>query len=288
MIESNEASFERDVLDASRTVAVLVDFWAPWCAPCRSLGPLLERLEQEYGGRFKLVKVDSDANPGLAARFAVRSIPYVIAFLDGEKSDSFVGALAEGQLRAFIDGAVPSLAERERRRAHGLAASGDSAGAAAAFRAAIALDDGLRAARLDLAELLLERMPPVEPAPLAEAVALLEPLGPPERGDDRQRALGMRLEALQAAAGGAPLVELRARVAAAPDDLRARYDLARRLIAERAYAPALDELIGIIARDRRFDDDAARRLMLSVFELAAGDPQLVSIYRRRLSALLNR
>ena len=288
MIESGESSFERDVLDASRTQPVLVDFWAPWCAPCRALGPLLERLESDYGGRFRLVKVDSDANPELSARYRVRSIPTVIAFVDGEASDSFVGALPEGPLRAFIDRTIPGPAERERRRALALLGAGDRTAATVALRAAIALQPELAAARLDLADVLLEGMPPVDDARLAEASATLEPLGPAGRGDERHRALGTRLEALRAAVDAAPLDVLRARAAEQPDDLEAKYALAQRLVAERAYPEALERLLEIIARDRRFGDDAARRLMLSVFELAAADAPLVSAYRRRLSALLNR
>ncbi len=288
MIESDESSFQRDVLDASRTQPVLVDFWAPWCGPCRALGPLLERLETDYGGRFRLVKVDSDANPGLSARYRVRSIPYVIAFVDAEAIDSFVGALPEGQLRAFIDRAIPGPAERERRRARALLDAGDRSAAAEALRAAIALQPALATARLDLADLLLDGMPPVDEARLVEASTVLEPLGPADRGEERHRALGARLEALRASAGAAPLDVLRARVAAAPDDLAAKFALAQRLVAERAYAEALELLVEIIARDRRYADDAARRLMLSVFELAAADAPLVSSYRRRLSAVLNR
>ncbi len=288
MIESDESSFERDVLDASRSQPVLVDFWAPWCAPCRALGPLLERLESEYDGRFRLVKVDSDANPALSARYRVRSIPFVIAFVDGEAIDSFVGALPEGELRAFIDRAIPGPAERERRRARTLFDAGDRAGAVAALRAAIALQPELVAARLDLVDILLEGMPPVDEARLAEVSATLDPLGPASRGDDRHRALLARLESLRAVAGAAPLDVLQGRVGAQPDDLAARFALAQRLVAERAYAEALEQLLEIIARDRRFGDDAARRLMLSVFDLAAADAPLVSAYRRRLSALLNR
>ncbi len=288
MIESDDSSFERDVVDASRVQPVLVDFWASWCAPCRALGPLLERLETEYGGRFRLVKVDSDANPGLSGRYRVRSIPYVIAFIDGEVSDSFVGALPEGQLRAFIDRAIPGPAERERRRARALLDAGDRTAAAGALRAAIALQPELAAARLELADVLLEGMPPVDDTRLAEVSTVLEPLGPADRGDERHRALGARLEALRATAGAAPPDVLRARVAEAPGDLAAKYALAQRLVAERAYADALEQLIEIIARDRRYGDDAARRLMLSVFELAAADAPLVSAYRRRLSAVLNR
>src|SRR5487761_2204903 len=109
MVDVDEAAFAREVLEASQATPVLVDFWAPWCAPCRTLGPLLERLEAQYAGRFKLVKVDSDANGALAARYQVRSIPYVIAVSGGAVVDSFVGALPERQLRDFIERVAPRV-----------------------------------------------------------------------------------------------------------------------------------------------------------------------------------
>jgi len=289
MIEADESSFQRDVLDASRAIAVLVDFWAPWCAPCRALGPLLERLEQSYEGRFKLVKVDSDANAELAARYQVRSIPYVLAFKDGAAVDGFVGALPEGQLRAFIERVMPGPAENERRKALALIEAGQFDAAAAALRAAIELDPAGSAARLDLAELLLDRLPPpLDEARLAEAASVLAAVARADRGDARLRAIEARLSALRSAASLAPVQALLAQIAADPHDLAARFDLAQRYVAEREFGAALDQLLEIVARDRRFRDDAARRLMLSVFELAASAPELVSTYRRRLSALINR
>ena len=134
MLNTSGDTFQRDVLDASRELPVLVDFWAPWCGPCRVLGPMLEKLETVYGGRFRLVKVDSDRNPDLAAQFGVRSIPYVVAFSDGKPVNAFVGALPETQLRAFIDKVIPDPSEIQRRKAARLLAAGDSAGAASYIR----------------------------------------------------------------------------------------------------------------------------------------------------------
>src|SRR5579862_7467767 len=111
MLEIDEAQFEREVLDTSVSLPVLVDLWAPWCGPCQALGPLLEQLEGSYGGRFRLVKINIDSSPGVAARFQVRSIPYVLAFLDGHVVDAFVGVLPEPQLRQFLDRVLPSASE---------------------------------------------------------------------------------------------------------------------------------------------------------------------------------
>ncbi len=289
MIEVDEGSFEHEVLDASHHGPVLADFWAPWCGPCRALGPLLERLEASYEGRFKLVKVNSDATPELSARYGVRSIPYVIAFVDGEVVDSFVGALPEGQLRAFLDRVIPGPAQLERRRALRLVEQGQFEAGATALRAAIAHDPASDRARLDLAELLIERMPPpVAPARLREAENLLAAVGARARSEPRWQALDMRLSSLRSVASLPASETLQKRVAADPGDLDARLQLAQQYIAQRQPQAALEQLLEIIARDRKFGDDAPRRMVLSIFELLPDQPQLVSTYRRRLSALLNR
>jgi putative thioredoxin len=289
MVEADQVTFRHDVLDASQQVPVLVDFWAPWCGPCRALGPLLENLEQAYAGRFRLVKVNSDQNPELAAEYQVRSIPYVIAFDGGKAIDSFVGALPEADLRVFIDGVIPGSAELERRKAQQHLQRGELDAAASALRAAVALDPASTRARLDLAELLLERLPPpADGARLAEAQDQLAAVGAGERSDRRWRALDTRLSGLRSAASLPALAELQARVEAEPSDLKARLELAQQHIAQRQLQAALDQLLEIVGRNRAFGDDVARRTMLSVFDLAADQPRLVSSYRRRLSALINR
>jgi putative thioredoxin len=289
MVEIGQTAFEREVIEASRDAPVLVDFWAPWCGPCRVLGPMLERLEREYAGRFRLVKINSEENADLAAQFRVRSIPYVVAFADGEPVDAFVGALPEPRLREFIDRLLPNPAEVQRRKAHQLAEAGQPEQAVAAMRAALALDPGAPQAQLDMAELLLERLPaPVEPARIAEAEQALGAVAPKLREDPRWKALSTRLASLKGAASGADGQLLRTRVAGDPADLQARLDLAQWHIARREFEPALAQLIEVVERDRAFGDDAGRRTMLSVFELAAREPQLVSAYRKRLAAALNR
>jgi putative thioredoxin len=287
MVEVTESAFEREVLAASAEVPVVVDFWAPWCGPCRMLGPVLERLEESYSGRFKLVKVNSDESPELAARYGVRSIPYVIAFRGGEAVDSFVGALPEGQVRAFLDGVIPSPAELERLKALRLTQQGDLDGAAGALRAALALDPSHDRARLDLAELLIERMPsPVDPARLSEAESQLAAVRPAARSEARWQALSMRASSLRSAASLPSTEALQERVAGDPGDIQSRLELARQFVAERQLQPALEQLLQILARDRK--DGAARRMILSIFELMPDQPQVVSLYRRKLSALINR
>lgn len=281
-MDTTLATFEKDVIAASTLAPVLVDFWAPWCGPCRTLGPMLERLEAEYGGKWKLVKVNVDENQELAAHFQVRSIPHVIAFADGRPVDQFVGVLAEGQLRAFLDRLVPDGAEAARRAALAALAEGRRDEAYDALKATLAYDPGYDDARMDLIEMLLEDQR------IDDARAEVELLSPKTTQgiDARFNALKTRLDAVDAAADLPPTDALEARVAADPADLEARFDLASALIARRQYAGALEHLLEIVKRDRSFREDIGRKTMLSVFDLAAGQPQLVSEWRRKLSAAL--
>ena len=237
------ASFEREVLEASSTMPVVVDFWAPWCAPCRALGPLLEKLEREYAGRFKLVKVNSDENQELAAAFNVRSIPYVVAFRDRKPVAQFLGALPEPQLRAFIEKLLPSVHEQSLAQAEAL----------------------IDAGKIDEAERLLGAIP-------------------------SHIDWDARVETLRAAIGFARSSgdsgELEARVAADPGDLEARLALARLHAGKRRYREAMRELLEIVRKDKDWRDGEARRQLLHLFTLAAGEPELVSEYRRRLATAL--
>jgi len=286
VLDTTQQNFTRDVIDASHESPVLVDFWAPWCGPCRTLSPLLATIEAEFEGRLKVVKLNVDDNQELAARFGVRSIPYVVAFIDGQPVDSFVGVLPPEALRQFVGRLVPDPAEIERRRAQQLIEEGNVSGALGALRAAIALDPDRDAARLDLAQLLLERSP--EGGNLDEAAASLGSISSAGKLEPRWLALNTQLQSQRRAAELPPAEVLQTRIAADPADLQARLDLANLLVARRAFEAALEQLLAIVERDRGFGDDIGRRTMLSVFDLAADQSQLVSSFRRRLSAALNR
>ena len=281
-METTLATFEKDVIAASTLAPVLVDFWAPWCGPCKTLGPMLEKLEAEYAGKWRLVKVNVDENQELAAHFQVRSIPHVMAFADGQPVDQFVGVLPEGQLRAFLDRLVPQGADAARAEAQEALAEGRRDDAYDALKAALAYDPGFDDARLDLIELLLED------SHIEEARNEVDLLSPKTTQgiDARFNAIKTSLDALDAAADLPPTDALEARVAAEPGDLEARFDLASALIARRDYDGALENLLEIVKRDRTFRDDIGRKTMLSVFDLAAHQPELVSQWRRKLSASL--
>ncbi|MBI3376578.1 MAG: thioredoxin [Betaproteobacteria bacterium] len=280
-VDVNNINFDTEVIEHSKQTPVVVDFWAPWCAPCKVLKPILEKLALEYGGKFKLAKVNSDENMELAAQFGVRSIPDVRAFKDGRLAGQFMGALPESKVREFIDRLLPTPAELERARGRELRAKGDAAGACAALSRAIGLDPKFHLARIDLVELLIElRQLEAAERQLSEVQANID--------------YDARIDALRAAiafarstqSGGASDAELRARIASNPGDLDARMQLANRHAGHSEWRAAMDELLEIVKRDRNWNDQAARKQMLAIFNLAAGQTELVSEYRRSLASAL--
>jgi putative thioredoxin len=273
------AQFPTVVLEGSRQRPVIVDFWAPWCGPCRALGPILEKLAEEFEGRFLLARINSDDEPQLSARYGVRGIPNVKAFVDGTVVDEFSGALPETAVRQFLSRVVPSLAEPLRREAEGLRAAGDLEGALARLARAAELDPRHEPSVLDRADTL------VELGRHDEASALLNEI------EDRARdgARVARLRATLALAGASDDIEaLVRRVGETPGDLGAKLELSMALAARGEHEAALAQALEIVRLDRAFGDDAGRRAMLRVFDLLGPDSDLARRYRRELAALINR
>ncbi|WP_333839396.1 tetratricopeptide repeat protein [Pelomicrobium sp.] len=277
-LDVNASDFEAVVIEGSKRRPVLVDFWAAWCAPCRALKPILEKLAEEYQGRFLLAKVNSDENPALAMRYGVRGIPNVKAFVDGQVRDEFSGALPESMVRQFIERLFPSRAELLRRQAAALRAAGQAAEALARLDEAQALEPQNEGIQVDRAEILLDL------GRAEEAKALLEGLSIFARDEPRVAALVARAEFAGAEKEDAQT--LRGRIGADPGDLEARLRLARHYASRGEYEPALAELLEVVRRDRGSWKEAARKTMLSIFDLLGNQGELVSRYRRLLASAL--
>jgi putative thioredoxin len=270
------ADFQQHVLEESRHRPVVVDFWAPWCGPCKSLKPILEKLAAEYGGKFLLAKINSDDNQELAARYAVRGIPSVKAFIDGEPVDEFSGALPEGEVRAFLDRLIPGPADELRAQAAELHLAGDASAALQRLADASRIAPAHVGIRLDAAEIMLDLGEADEARRLLASV--------PDDADPRAPQLKARLQFVGTA--DADEAALTARVAADGNDLEARLQLANLYVAAGQFEPGMAQLLEIVHRDRGFEDDIGRKTLLSVFTLLGGG-ELVSRYRRLLASALN-
>jgi putative thioredoxin len=285
-ITLTRANFDDVVLRGSATRPVLVDFWAPWCAPCRALAPILDRLAGEFAGRFTLAKLDTDSEPELAATYGVRGIPNCKLFVDGKVADEFTGALPEGSLRQFLDRALPSRAAPLVAEANALLAAQNPAAALARLDDALALDPEDEDALLTRAETLLalNRM--------ADATSVVATLEAPARARMRPVRNERRLATLKARAELAPgaggdLATLARHAAATPVDCAAKHAYALALAAAGDYEHALAELLTIVRTDRNFGDDIGRRTMLTVFEALSGDSDVARRYRRELAAAIH-
>ena len=279
VIEGTEQNFETEVLQRSNEIPVIVDFWATWCGPCQQLGPILESLAQEAAGRFLLVKVDVDAQPGLAAAFGVQSIPHVFALKNGQLADQFMGALPEDQIRAWLERLQPSAAESLLLDAQRLETS-DPATAEAKYREAMENDAQRDAAKIGLARLLLQQHREAESRTLIEeleARGFLEP-----EAENVKAELSLRA----AAADVGDVAELRAAAAAAPQDYALQIKLADALAVAHQYNEALEICLNVVKQATGEEREQAKQTMVNMFQLLGPEATLTQSYRRKLSTAM--
>ncbi|HZQ38515.1 MAG TPA: thioredoxin [Dehalococcoidia bacterium] len=277
VFDVDERSFQSAVIERSRTLPVVVDFWAEWCGPCRMLGPVLERLAEEHAGAFELAKLNTDENPRISQAFRIQGIPAVKAFRDGRVVDEFVGALPEPRVRDWLQRFLPNEADTLAGRGDELAAAGHQNAAEDAYREALGHTPGHAVATIGLARILAGRGEAGE----AEALRLLAALPADPRANQLRAEIGLRK-----AGGGADLAELERRVQENPRDPAAQYELGAALAAQGQYEPALEHLLESVRRDRTWNEDAARKAMIDLFNVLGEESSLTQSYRKQLSYVL--
>ncbi len=285
--DSDTASFMADVIEASAEVPVIVDFWAPWCGPCKELGPALERVVTAAGGAVRLVKVNIDENQELAQQMRIQSIPAVYAFKGGQPVDGFMGAVPESQVKAFVERLVgpdaiqPSPVEEAMEQAKAAFDSGDHATAGSIYEQVLNHEPGNVDATAGLARCQIAS------GELGSAREVLESLPQDARDAPDATAARSALELAEKAGQSAGKTdELRARLDESPDDPQARYDLAMGLYAAGEHEAAIDELIELVRRNRQWNEEAARKELVQIFEALGHTHELTVAGRRRLSTVL--
>jgi putative thioredoxin len=294
MIDVTVQNFETEVIAASMTQPVLVDFWATWCGPCKVIGPILEKLEAQYAGRFKLVKIDSDQEQQLAAAFGIRSIPTCVLLMNGQPVDGFMGALPEGKIKEFLDKHVPAGGpqEEEELEADAQETDADPQARMEKLQHAVATDPANDDARFEYVKALLlagrDDDAKVAFAPVIDKRALVR------RFDSLQRLM----DAIDFAAATPSPADFDARIAANKRDFEARFSKAQWLMAHQRWTDAMDELLEILMRDKAWSEERARKTYVAVLDIieppkpkvAEGqippDDPVVATYRRRLSSVV--
>lgn len=286
--DATDASFMADVIEASRTVPVLVDFWAPWCGPCKQLGPALEKVVQAAKGAVRMVKINTDENPAVAGQLRIQSIPAVYAFFQGRPVDGFVGALPESQLKQFVERLIKmagGVAPGEDLaaildEAKQVLETGDIQTAAAIYNDVLQADPENAAAFAGLIRCLIAA------GQTEEAKAMLDQAPDGIAKSPELTAIRTQLDLAEQAKQAGPIPELMNRVAQDPNDLQTRYDLALALYAAGKREEAVEELLEIVKRDREWNEQQARKQLLKFFEAFGPTDKLTVMARRKLSSIL--
>jgi putative thioredoxin len=285
--ETTTQTFVKDVIEESKHQPVLIDFWAPWCGPCRQLTPIIEKAVRAAKGKVKLVKMNIDEHPGIPGQMGIQSIPAVIAFVNGQPADGFMGALPESQVTAFIDkltanvpaAGEPNIAE-VLKEAEATLAEGDPATAAQIYAEVLAVDATHIAALAGLAKCYMAT------GALEQAKQTLAMVPESKRNDPAVKAVQASLDLAEQAKTLGPVVELERKVAANPLDHPARFDLASALNAAGKRAEATDHLLEIVKRDRKWNEDGARKQLVQFFEAWGPNDEATLEGRKRLSTIL--
>jgi putative thioredoxin len=285
--ETTSQTFVKDVIEESKRQPVLIDFWAEWCGPCRQLTPILEKAVRNAKGRVKLVKMNIDQHPAIPGQMGIQSIPAVIAFVNGQPADGFMGAIPESQVNAFIDkltkgvpaAGEPNIAEI-LAEAEAVLADGDAAGAAQIYAEVLALDSTNIPALAGLAKCY------VTSGAIEQAKQTLAMVPESKRNDAGVKAVQAAIELAEQAKSVGPVVELEQKVAANPLDHQARFDLATALNAAGKRSEATAQLLEIVRRDRKWNDDGARKQLVQFFEAWGGADEATVEGRKRLSTIL--
>ncbi len=282
--DTTTQTFVKDVIEESRRQPVLVDFWAPWCGPCKQLTPVLEKAVRAAKGKVKLVKMNIDDHPAIPGQMGIQSIPAVIAFVNGQPADGFMGALPESQVVAFLErltkGAVGGEAKDLLDAANAALAEGDAAGAAALYAQLLAEDNGNVPALAGLARSY------VKTGALDQARQTLAMVPASKANDPAVVAARAALDLTEQAKAVGPIAELEQKVAANPLDHQARFDLALALNAKGRRGDALEQLITIVKRDRKWNDDGARKQLVQFFDAWGPTDESTIEGRKRLSSIL--
>jgi len=282
--DSNTENFAADVIEASRECPVLVDFWAPWCGPCKTLGPLMEKLVKQSGGKVRMVKINVDENQQLAGQLRVQSIPAVFAFKDGRPVDGFVGALPESQIKSFIQKLTgdsgPSPIEQAVEQAAAALEAGDAEMAMNIYGQVLRADPTNAAALGGLAQALIKT------GEIDQAREMLDGLEPSLANDAAIQSARAALELAGQAEQAGDVGEFLARLERDPNDHDARMELSNAYMASGNREGAVDELLEIIKRDRNWNEEAARKQLLTLFEAFGPMDELTVSARRRLSSML--